>query len=578
MAKHRIVYESEDEENDVQAWVKKSRTVTDQALLPETTKWSSKIDIATQGEDVNPMAPSFQGVGEHSRQSSSDGAAVSQTHRQPTSAQSHSQPWLEFLQAAKNNTRAPPRNWYSGLSSQTSAKGSASKLPSSCSSSLFSSGTLGTTPATSHAPSVCSSTGERHLVGQHEVVPPSYVSRVSSEDNLPDPAPVHNPVRLQWTASFYDVPLSMNMAGHSLSAGPNLYGTEEPPIDENSPSDDDSIAEAALHQREGSSGTAIHNNSRSARSLLDDDEHGTSAQIDNEAPLQMHSQPRDDTAATCCASVRQQQAGSVANDTTPQAVNGGGVQNRPTDLPLGQAIERAEPWQLQYYDPLTFCASFNSKAIEYIDEAIVERRDRSLVISKGWWPHHALGITRLLWEDLGNWRSWDPENWRERNIEIAKGLLGSGGLFMRDGYDNKGHINNLAHPALLGLIINFFYTSPASVGKLFPEVFSTEVLRVTVAIAAMVLKVVLDEVAAGQGEVNFRVNTYLPVYSEILSLMNKCDTNDIHCAKTKVLRKRWAGLGSNGMAPEPAAAFCKHMVSSVAICELVFYDGLVPLS
>jgi hypothetical protein len=57
------------------------------------------------------------------------------------------------------------------------------------------------------------------------------------------------------------------------------------------------------------------------------------------------------------------------------------------------------------------------------------------------------------------------------------------------------------------------------------------------------LKVVLDEIASGRGEVSFRVNTYLPVYSEILGLMNKCDTNVIHRDKTKAVRTRWAQLG-----------------------------------
>lgn len=60
------------------------------------------------------------------------------------------------------------------------------------------------------------------------------------------------------------------------------------------------------------------------------------------------------------------------------------------------------------------------------------------------------------------------------------------------------------------------------------------------------LKVILDEIAAGQGEVNFRVNIYSPVYTEILGLMSKCDTSAIHCAKTKNLRKRWAQLGRQG--------------------------------
>lgn len=172
-----------------------------------------------------------------------------------------------------------------------------------------------------------------------------------------------------------------------------------------------------------------------------------------------------------------------------------------------RVTERAEPWQLQYYDPPTrdvidrakqfsHCdaasinafparVAFGSRAKEYIDEAIEERRSCGLAISdgklradmmlittnwcSGWWPNNESGITRLvsaaflrvvylsgayfkLWEDLGNWRSalrkkartfvtqryqWDPENHRERNVEIAKNLLGNGGLFLRDGTDDE---------------------------------------------------------------------------------------------------------------------------------------------
>ena len=52
----------------------------------------------------------------------------------------------------------------------------------------------------------------------------------------------------------------------------------------------------------------------------------------------------------------------------------------------------------------------------------------------------------------------------------------------------QGHANNLAHPALSGLVIDFFYTGPASVGKLFPEVFAGEVPRVAVATAATAVR------------------------------------------------------------------------------------------
>ena len=66
-------------------------------------------------------------------------------------------------------------------------------------------------------------------------------------------------------------------------------------------------------------------------------------------------------------------------------------------------MERSEPWQLQHYDPPTrdvierakhfshcdaasidpfpICTIFNTRAVEYIDEAIAERRARGLIIA-----------------------------------------------------------------------------------------------------------------------------------------------------------------------------------------------------
>ena len=100
---------------------------------------------------------------------------------------------------------------------------------------------------------------------------------------------------------------------------------------------------------------------------------------------------------------------------------------------------------------------------------------------------------------VGQRYKWDPDNRREVNVAIAKDLLGDRGAFLRDGVDEQvslcalhcvcliciqGHTNNLAHPALSGLIIDFFYTGAMSVGQLFPEVFGVEVPRVTVAISA----------------------------------------------------------------------------------------------
>ena len=55
----------------------------------------------------------------------------------------------------------------------------------------------------------------------------------------------------------------------------------------------------------------------------------------------------------------------------------------------------------------------------------------------------------------------------------------------------QGHTNNLAHPALSGLIIDFFYSSDSSVGQLFPKVFTAEVPRIVVAISATAVILVL---------------------------------------------------------------------------------------
>ena len=196
----------------------------------ERSKRPSKIDIAMQGENVNPMAPSSQAIGERGRtkRDSSDEVAISRTP-----AQSSLQP--QFLQAtpgqqfgfrvpdatswAESDTRAPPRARFCGVSSQPSSRGSGPPL--SQSTSLFSGGSLGTnsTAATSRAPSICSSTGERGLAkqrdpsSQHARSPTPSTSRISDMDDLPrssqfehpqpDAASLPNPTRLQQTASFY---------------------------------------------------------------------------------------------------------------------------------------------------------------------------------------------------------------------------------------------------------------------------------------------------------------------------------------------------------------------------------------
>lgn len=45
-------------------------------------------------------------------------------------------------------------------------------------------------------------------------------------------------------------------------------------------------------------------------------------------------------------------------------------------------------------------------------------------------------------------------------------------------------MNNLAHPALAGLVVEFFYTGSNATGNLFPMVFGAEVPHPAVVLAA----------------------------------------------------------------------------------------------
>ncbi|KAF8551902.1 hypothetical protein OG21DRAFT_1524149 [Imleria badia] len=99
--------------------------------------------------------------------------------------------------------------------------------------------------------------------------------------------------------------------------------------------------------------------------------------------------------------------------------------------------------------------------------------------------HQSFGL--IISDAMGGpWQlryQWNPENHHDHNIQIAKNLWGNGGLFLKDGVN-------------------------------------------------------------AEGEVNFRVNTISPVYTEILRLMSKCDMNIIHCGKMSTLHKQWAQLES----------------------------------
>ncbi|KAI6000636.1 hypothetical protein EDD15DRAFT_2362122 [Pisolithus albus] len=644
------------------------------------------LDAATEGDGVNPMAPSPppptpRAIPNKSRpkprlKTKTGGPMAARLDLSPPS---NIQP--SFGMAAPNHQfgfRLPAAGEVNsiincGSQRDVSSPSMSSGPPSSCASSIFSAdASRASTAPTSRASSVCSlSRGnqENHqrahghssllkrlaLASQSGIEAPHRISHVTPQNDIPQSRaphltqrplhlgpqedhrqsttlevpslrleesvtlpPLHReesdnpgfpppcPAGLRRTVSFYDTPLDgIRLRGHTLSAVPDEDENHDPagegnysdpPIDEASPNN--AHAQTRSQARPPSyteySGPVERSSDTNDQGYVNANTEDVVAahRQRNRAPrVPSNSQLHVIREQQASASSQLPQTQGMTHPPSATSQSLGGI-NPPTP-PVGPATQGAEPWQIQFYKPavqdvlerakqFSYCdaasinsfplrAHFNIKAIEYVEEAISERRSQGLPVTDGWWPHHANDICKLLWESLGNWRSalrkkariyvtqrykWDPENRREVNSSIAKDLLGDRGVFLRDGIDEntncQGYTNNLAHPALAGLIIDFFYTSSSSsLGKLFPEVFSAEVPRVAVAIAATALKVILDEMVSSQSEVNFRVSTYTPVYLEILGLMKKCDTSVIHAEKTKSLRINWATLGSCAVEREP---------------------------
>ncbi|KIM57735.1 hypothetical protein SCLCIDRAFT_28588 [Scleroderma citrinum Foug A] len=189
--------------------------------------------------------------------------------------------------------------------------------------------------------------------------------------------------------------------------------------------------------------------------------------------------------------------GNSAQDQSPSHDN-----DSPPPQPVRLCQTRSFA-QLLSTMPSGYHMMFTGIGPEAIDEASPSKDERfaeAVLHGDRWWPQSMPGITKLLLEDLGNWCSalkkkahtyvyeqytWDTENCHQANADIARSLL-KHGSFLKHGMDEEGHMNNLAHPALSALIIDFFYTGTNAVANLFLEI-----------------KVALDEVAEGK-EVTFK--------------------------------------------------------------------------
>ncbi|KAI6028040.1 hypothetical protein PISMIDRAFT_98865, partial [Pisolithus microcarpus 441] len=108
-----------------------------------------------------------------------------------------------------------------------------------------------------------------------------------------------------------------------------------------------------------------------------------------------------------------------------------------------------------------------------------------------------------------------------------------GAAFLRDGVDNEGSMNNMVHPALVTLVMDFFYM-PLSVSSAFPKVFSCKVPRVTMCLAATALQAALDKYTQTgiQQDCQFKYGTYSKIFAGYLDMQHQIDKNPRHATKT----------------------------------------------
>ncbi|KAI6131360.1 hypothetical protein EV401DRAFT_2065709 [Pisolithus croceorrhizus] len=184
---------------------------------------------------------------------------------------------------------------------------------------------------------------------------------------------------------------------------------------------------------------------------------------------------------------------------------------------------------------------------EIFNEALVE----CMNTPAGYWPnyHSQLGI--LLLESLMMWQLMIkakacevlPQFYdvgahcTEAENQLQSQTLIKGAMFLRDGVDNEGSTNNMVHPALAALVMDFFYSS-SSIGTVFPEVFSHEVPRVA-------LRAALDEYTQTgiQQDCPFEYGTYSKIFVGFLDMQHQIDQHPRHAAKTQELQVAWTSAG-----------------------------------
>ncbi|KAF8970288.1 hypothetical protein BDZ97DRAFT_1753911 [Flammula alnicola] len=114
------------------------------------------------------------------------------------------------------------------------------------------------------------------------------------------------------------------------------------------------------------------------------------------------------------------------------------------------------------------------------------------------------------------------------------------------GRDDQGHTNNIAHPAIQKIVIDFFYSGEKCLAALFPEHFSHRVPENAIGLVLTVIQNCLEEwTHFGYTRMNvaLRGSTYLPVFTSMMTAIDNIKANPYHCAKFEANRAKWARMG-----------------------------------
>ncbi|KAJ3781448.1 hypothetical protein GGU10DRAFT_390621 [Lentinula aff. detonsa] len=240
--------------------------------------------------------------------------------------------------------------------------------------------------------------------------------------------------------------------------------------------------------------------------------------------------------------------------------------------------------QLVYLHLVTenpFPRSTNPCFSNALDIAVTEFSGENIVVESGYLVEYRANILTLLYRDTSNIRSTmkkkarpvvqmmykltltdeqmeSGHNSRDKaDIIIGKveDLL-SHENFLRDGFDELGKTNNIAHPGLRETVLSLFFKEQGSltpVAQLFPESFSNSIPQVALALTMAVVRNCIEEYEMGIRRVNKALTTEacFPVYQCMLAAIDAVNKNAYHQRKLQQTTKEWARAGRRLLCPLP---------------------------